>query len=127
MSSATSRSGASLRLDLFSDAVFAVAITLLVLNLPVTAVSGSLLGALAARWAAFAAFGISFVIIGCLWVSHFRLLQLVDTVDGALLMLNLGVLLCIVLVPFGASTLAEFVTRPDAQSHVAAAMFAGIL
>lgn len=116
-----------LRMELFSDAVFAVAITLLVLDLPLSGVSGSLLQALADRWAAFAAFGISFAIIGCVWVSHFRLLRLVDDADGKVLFTNLAVLLSVVLVPFGTSTMAQFVTRPDRQSHLAAALFAGIL
>ncbi len=116
-----------LRVDLFSDAVFAVAITLLVLDLPLAGTSGSLLDALAARWAAFSAFGISFVIVGCLWVSHFRLFRMVEDVDGPLLFLNLALLLSIVLIPFGAATMSSFVTQPGAQSHLAAALFAGIL
>ena len=116
-----------LRVDLFSDAVFAVAITLLVLNLPLTGATGPLLPALADRWPAFAAFGIGFVLIGCLWISHFRLFLMVDTIDSSLLFLNLALLFSIVLVPFGASTLATFVTHPGAQSHIAAALFAGIL
>lgn len=116
-----------LRMELFSDAVFAVAITLLVLDLPLTNVSGSLLQALADRWPAFAAFGISFAIVGCVWVSHFRLMRLVGAADGTLLFLNLAVLLSVVLVPFGASTVASFVTRSSAQSHVAAALFAAVL
>jgi uncharacterized membrane protein len=119
--------GGRLRVDLFSDAVFAVAITVLVLNLPLTGVSESLLRALADRWPAFAAFGISFVIIGCLWVSHFRLFRHVQRVDGPLLFLNLALLLSVVLVPFGTSTLATFVTRAGSQSHLAAALFACIL
>lgn len=122
-----SHASGRLRVDLFSDAVFAVAITLLVLNLPLTGVTGPLLPALSDRWPAFAAFGIGFVLIGCLWVSHFRLFLRVDNVDAPLLFLNLALLFSIVLVPFGASTMATFVTRPGAQSHVAAALFAGIL
>lgn len=116
-----------LRLELFSDAVFAVAITLLVLNLPLTGASGPLLGALSDRWPAFAAFGISFAIIGCLWVSHFRLLRIVGQTDGVVLFTNLALLLTIVLVPFGTSTMATFVTKPGSQSHLAAAMFAAVL
>lgn len=115
------------RVEAFSDGVFAVAITLLVLNLPLSGVTGPLLPALADRWPAFAAFGIGFVLIGCLWVSHFRLFLRVDQVDAPLLFLNLALLFSIVLVPFGASTMATFVMRPGAQSHVAAALFAGIL
>lgn len=116
-----------LRLELFSDAVIAVAITVLVLNLPLTGASGSLLEALASRWAAFAAFGISFALIGCVWVSHYRLLRMVHEPDGVVLFMNLAVLLSVVLVPFGTSTIASFVTSPAAQSHFAAALFAGIL
>jgi uncharacterized membrane protein len=127
MSKSRSRDSGRLRVELFSDAVFAVAITLLVLNLPLAGASGSLLGALADRWPAFAAFGISFVLIGCLWVSHLRLFHLIDEVDSSLLFLNLALLFSIVLVPFGTSTLATFLTRPGTQSHLAAALFAGIL
>lgn len=127
MSRAPSHDHSRLRVDLFSDAVFAVAITLLVLNLPLSNVSGSLLTALADRWAAFVAFGISFVIIGCLWVSHFRLFRLIDEVDSVLLFLNLALLFTIVLLPFGASTIATFVTGPGTQSHLAASLFAGSL
>ncbi len=127
MSNSPSHGSARLRIDMFSDAVFAVAITLLVLNLPLTGASGTLLTALADRWPAFAAFCISFVLIGCLWVSHFRLFRLVGEVDSLLLFLNLALLFSIVLVPFGASTLATFVTRPATQSHLAAALFAGTL
>ncbi|MFN2581149.1 MAG: TMEM175 family protein [Candidatus Dormibacteria bacterium] len=121
------RDNERLRVDLFSDAVFAVAITLLVLNLPLTSASGSLLDALADRWAAFAAFGISFAIIGCVWVSHFRLLRNVHTPSGPFLFLNLAVLLTVVLVPFGTSTMATFVTKADSESHIAAALFASVL
>lgn len=116
-----------LRVELFSDAVFAVAITLLVLDLPLTKASGSLLHALADRWASFAGFGISFALLGCVWVSHYRLLRRAPRIDGALLFLNLLVLMSIVLVPFGTSTIATFVTSSGDQSHLAAALFAGIL
>ncbi len=116
-----------MRVDLFSDAVFAVAITLLVLNLPVPVGSGSLMSALADRWPAFAAFGISFVLVGCLWVSHYRLFRAIGEVDSTLLFLNLALLFSIVLVPFVASTLATFVTHPGSDAHLAAALFAGTL
>ena len=116
-----------LRVELFSDAVFAVAITLLVLNLPLTRASGSLLHALADRWASFAGFGISFALLGCVWVSHYRLLRRGPRIDGPFLFLNLLVLMSIVLVPFGTSTIATFVVSSGDQSHLAAALFAAIL
>jgi len=115
------------RFEIFSDAVFAVAITLLVLNLPLGHVSGPLLNALADRWPSFAAFGISFVIVGCIWVSHFRLCRSVQHIDVELLFLNLALLMTIVLVPFGASLMATFVTDPGFSAHLAAALFAGVM
>jgi uncharacterized membrane protein len=119
--------GERLRVELFSDAVFAVAITVLVLGLPLTTAPGSLLDALGSRWVSFAAFGISFAIIGCLWVSHWRILRVVEQCDEALALVNLMLLLFVVLIPFGASTMATFVTRQGAQSKLAAALFAAIL
>ena len=119
--------GERLRLELFSDAVFAVAITVLVLGLPLTTESGSLLDALGSRWVSFAAFGISFAVIGCLWVGHWRLFRLVTRCDEVLALVNLVLLLFIVVIPFGASTMASFVTRQGAQAKFAAALFPAIL
>ena len=127
MSSSGADSSSRLRVELFSDAVFAVAITLLVLELPLKDASGSLVAALADHWPAFAAFGISFVLIGCVWMSHYRLFRRVEEVDSPLLLLNLLMLFSVVLVPFGASTMATFLARPEAQSRPAAAVFAGVL
>jgi uncharacterized membrane protein len=115
------------RVELFSDAVFAVAITLLVLDLRVPDTSGSLAAALADRWPAFAAFGISFVIVGCIWVNHSKVFASVQHVDTAMLFLNLALLMCVVLVPFGTSLLASYVTKANAQSHIAAAIFSAIM
>lgn len=119
--------GERLRVELFSDAVFAVAITVLVLGLPLTTASGSVLDALGSRWVSFAAFGISFAIIGCLWVSHWRLFHRVKHCDEAIALVNLAVLLFVVLVPFGASTMATFLSRNGGQAKLAAALFAAIL
>lgn len=118
---------ARLRIELFSDAVFAVAITVLVLGLPVNTASGTLVGALADRWEAFAAFGISFTVIGCIWVGHWRMFRQVSRADEVLALVNLAVLLFIVLIPFGASTLATYVIRPGTQANIAAALFPAIL
>jgi uncharacterized membrane protein len=115
------------RIEIFSDAVFAVAITLLILDLRVPDTSGSVINGLADRWPTFAAFGISFVIVGCIWISHYRVFRNVREVDTVLLFLNLALLMTVVLVPFGTSLMAAFVTHADMQSHVAAALFSSIL
>lgn len=118
---------APFRAETFSDAVFAVAITLLVLDLRIPATSGSLVSALTERWPNFAAFAISFVIVGCLWMNHHRCFKLVRWNDSKLLLINLVLLMFVVLVPFGASLIATFVTKSDSQSHLAAAVFSTIM
>jgi len=121
--SAVDVAGRHSRVELFSDAVFAVAITLLVLDLRVPDVAGSLTAALADRWPAFAAFAISFVTVGCIWVNHSKVFASVQRVDTVLLFLNLALLMSVVLVPFGTSLIASYVTRSSDQSHIAAAIF----
>ena len=125
--SAVDVAGRHSRVELFSDAVFAVAITLLVLDLRVPDVAGSLTAALADRWPAFAAFAISFVTVGCIWVNHSKVFASVQRVDTVLLFLNLALLMCVVLVPFGTSLMASYVTKADTQSHIAAAIFSAIM
>jgi uncharacterized membrane protein len=115
------------RVELFSDAVFAVAITLTAVNLPVVNQPGSLIATFADRWASFASFGISFFLLGSLWMGHFQLMRLVSRVDGLLLLANLGLLLVCVLVPFGTSVMATFVPRGGVDAQGAAALYSGII
>jgi uncharacterized membrane protein len=113
------------RVEAFSDGVFAVAITLLVLDLAPTTISGGLLTALADRWPNFAAFALSFVIIGIVWVNHHALLGTVRLVDRPLLFLNLFLLMSVVLIPFSTSLFARYLVRGGGDSHLAAAVFSG--
>src|SRR5206468_3769657 len=78
------------RLEAFSDGVLAVAITLLVLDLHVTPDSSlSLVAQLGAEWPSFAAYGISFFVIGVIWVNHHALIGLAARVDRGLMFYNL--------------------------------------
>src|SRR5579864_8926978 len=113
------------RVEAFSDGVFAVAITLLVLDLRTPETTGSLIGALADEWPVFAAFAISFLVIGVVWVNHHTLFHQLDHVDRALLFLNLGLLMTVVLIPFTTSLFAQYVGHPGTQAQVAAALFNG--
>jgi uncharacterized membrane protein len=116
------------RVQAFSDGVFAVAITLLVLDLTAPAVtSGHLLAALADRWPDFAAFGLSFFTIGIIWVNHHVVFDAVRRVDRPLLFLNLGLLMSVVLLPFSTSLFARFLVVGGEGSHVAAAIFSASL
>lgn len=111
------------RVEAFSDGVFAVAITLLVLDLHVPAASGSLIAGLADEWPAFAAFAISFLVIGIVWVNHHTLFHLLSRVDRVLLFVNLFLLMTIVLIPFVTALFADYVLTAGRQASVAAALY----
>ena len=111
------------RVEAFSDGVFAVAITLLVLDLRAPLTSGSLIGALADEWPEFAAFLISFMFIGVVWVNHHAIFHRLARVDRPLLFFNLFLLLAIVVIPFVTSLFALYVAHADSQASVAAALF----
>ncbi len=116
------------RVEAFSDGVFAVAITLLVLDLvPPALNTPDLLAALADRWPDFAAFALSFLTIGIIWVNHHVVFETVQRVDRPLLFLNIGLLMSVVLLPFSTSLFARFLVVGGAQSHLAAALYSGSL
>jgi uncharacterized membrane protein len=97
------------RLEAFSDGVLAVAITLLVLDLHVNPLAPEgLARQLADQWPSFAAFGVSFLVIGVIWVNHHVVLGMVTAPDRVLLFDNLLLLAFVVSVPFTTSTLAGY-------------------
>src|ERR1700730_3925987 len=118
----------SARLEAFSDGVFAVAITLLALDLAVAGPGhGTLAHQLDAKWPSFAAFLISFLTIGIIWVNHHMVFKNLSEIDRTLLFLNLLLLLFVVSIPFVTSTVAKYVTRGGTDSHLAAALYMGAL
>ena len=97
------------RLEAFSDGVFAVAITLLALDLTVAGPGHSpLADQLHEKWPAFLAYLISFFMIGIIWVNHHVLVRSIIKVDRLLLFLNLVLLLFVVLIPFATTTVADY-------------------
>jgi uncharacterized membrane protein len=116
------------RLEAFSDGVFAVAITLLALNLTVAGPGHgiSLARQLGTHWPSFVAYVISFFTIGIIWVNHHALIRSVKAVDRALLFLNLVLLLFVVLIPFGTATAADYLSKDNWDSRVAMAIYAGV-
>ncbi|TMF62664.1 MAG: DUF1211 domain-containing protein [Chloroflexi bacterium] len=99
----------SSRLEAFSDGVFAIAATLLVLELRVPRDVRDLGGALLGSWPAYAAYVVSFATIGIIWVNHHVLLDHLRRVDRPLLYLNLLLLLSVAIVPFPTSLMDEYV------------------
>lgn len=99
------------RMILFSDAVFAIAITLLVLEIKVPHISEnidhSLFYVLVGMTPKFIGFFISFFVIGQYWIVHHKLFGFVDDYNGRLLWLNLVFLLSIVLMPFSTGLYSE--------------------
>ncbi|GAB3583881.1 TMEM175 family protein [Leifsonia lichenia] len=116
------------RLEAFSDGVLAVAITLLVLDLHVDPGKGGSLGEqLLASWPSFAAYVVSFLVIGVIWVNHHAIFGLATTVDRVLLFWNLILLMFVTAVPFTTSTLAGALAEASAgDTRVAAVLYGGV-
>jgi uncharacterized membrane protein len=121
------------RLEAFSDGVFAIAITLLVLEIrvpPAEALAdpGRLIAALADLWPSYLGYAISFITVGIIWANHHNLIRLVASVDHGLMLANLGLLLVIGFVPFPTALLAATLGTPSAQIGVLvyAATFTGL-
>jgi uncharacterized membrane protein len=114
------------RLESFSDGVIAVAATLLVLNITVPRLRPheSLIHALLHMWPAYAAYAVSFITIGIIWVNHHAMISRLRIADHAILMLNLLLLLSIALLPFATSLFAAFL-RETRGANLAAALYAG--
>ena len=113
------------RIEAFSDGVFAIAITLLILDLKVPSVPAGGLGpALLAEWPGYAAFLVSFAFIGIMWVNHHRLFTHIGRANNALLIFNLLLLLGVCVIPFSTAVLAAYLNRADARA--AALLYNGV-
>jgi uncharacterized membrane protein len=120
----------SRRLEAFSDGVFAIAITLLVLDLRVPprdkVAEGDLVTALAHEWPAYFAYAVSFLVVGIIWVNHHMIFNKVRLVDRPVLFINLILLLLVSAIPFPTRVLAEYLTA-DRNAHVAAAVYSATM
>ncbi len=111
------------RLEAFSDGVFAIAITLLVLELTVPAGSESdLLGAFLDQWRSYLAYLVSFLTIGAVWLAHSVITEFIGRADAVLLRLNLLLLMVVSFLPFPTRLLAEYTSDHDA-ARVAATIY----
>jgi uncharacterized membrane protein len=114
------------RLEAFSDGVFAVAITLLVLNIKVPPLyldEGHLVEALSGQLPTLFAFVTSFFTVGVMWLNHHRLFAHIKRTNTVLLMLNLLLLLIVVFIPVPTALLAEYIAQPDL--HLAVIIYGG--
>ena len=115
------------RLEAFSDGVFAIAITLLILEIrvPEHSDSGRLGTALLHLWPSFLAYATSFFEIGVIWINHHRLFTVIGTTDQRLLIFNTLLLFGVAFLPFPTALLARYLTHPD--GWIAAAIYNGTL
>ncbi len=86
------------RLEAFSDGVFAIIITIMVLDLKVPAQNGP--AGLVNLWPVFLSYLISYVLVATYWVNHHHIFHQVRSVNNRILWTNIGLLFCISLVPF---------------------------
>ena len=104
------------RLEAFSDGVFAIAITLLVIEIAVPAHAGShLLSALFGERPIYLAYFIAFMSIGIVWIEHNALTEALERVNSGFLRLNLLLLLLVAFLPYPARVMQEYLRLTDTE------------
>src|SRR5262245_48941237 len=114
------------RLEAFSDGVFAIAITLLVLTIPAPSDFRHLGHALAHQWPAYAAYVVSFAVIGIMWLNHHTVFGHFQRVDRNAVYLNLVLLATIVFVPYPTGIFGEALQRGEGQ-RIAAVFYSLVM
>jgi uncharacterized membrane protein len=115
------------RLEAFSDGVFAIAITLLVLEIKVPHSATSALGSeLLSLWPSYLAYAMSFIVIGAIWINHHTMFKHIVRADEMLLLLNTLHLMFIAFLPFPTAVLAEAL-HSRADEPLATAFYGGTL
>lgn len=117
------------RLETFSDGVFAIAITLLILEIRIPTVDeaanrNGLWRELIDLWPSYFGYLISFMVIGIMWINHHHVFKFLDGVDPWLLAINLALLLCVAFIPFPTSLVAEHISEPDERT--ATLLYSGV-
>ena len=95
------------RLEIFADGIFAIAATLLIIDVSVHAPGGALGAELEHAWPQYTAYGVSFLIIGIWWVNHHHCMTLIGRADRTFLFANIALLGCIAFLPFPTALVAE--------------------
>jgi uncharacterized membrane protein len=115
------------RMEAFSDGVLAIVITLLILDVKVPPSAGGHLGReLARQWPQYAAYLISFLVVGIIWLNHHATVQLLARTDHTLQVLNLLLLLPISVLPWPTAVLAEYIREGTAGDQRIAVLLYGV-
>lgn len=120
------------RLVFFSDAVFAIAITLLVLEIRLPAGEGELtnselLNQLLALWRQYLAYVVSSLVIGTFWMGHHRKFRFIHSYDNNLIRLNLLLLMIVAFIPFPTAVLSEYGNRTATIFYALTMVAVGLL
>jgi uncharacterized membrane protein len=120
------------RLVFFSDAVFAIAITLLALEIRLPSMGENvtdhqLLQSLLAIWQKYLSFAVSFLVIGVFWMGHHRKFRFIVRYDTNLLLLNILLLMGIAFIPFPTSVISEYSDRTATIFYAVTMTMAGLL
>jgi uncharacterized membrane protein len=120
------------RIEAFSDAVFAIAITLLVIEIGVPHLDDepagtTLFEALIEQWPSYLGYAISFLQIGVIWANHHNRFRYIARSDHLLLFLNILFLMCVAFIPFPTALLAEYLQGSGAERTMAGAVYVGTL
>jgi uncharacterized membrane protein len=99
------------RVEAFSDGVFAIAITLLILTITQPDYSKHLAKELAQRWPALAAYVVSFAVIGIMWLNHHTIFSHLEYIDRGMFYRNLVLLMTIVFIPYPTGIFGETLRR----------------
>jgi uncharacterized membrane protein len=99
------------RVEAFSDGVFAIAITLLVLTVAQPRTYRGLAHELATQWPSLAAYIVSFTVIGVMWINHHSVFMYLEQVDRGLLYLNLLLLMTIAFLPYPTGVLGQALAK----------------
>jgi uncharacterized membrane protein len=116
------------RLETFADGVMAIAITLLILEIAVPHVDTgeSLAAALADQWPSYAAYVVSFLTIGIMWVNHHHMFTLIQRTTHTFLMMNVVFLMTIAALPWPTALIADYI-RDSAHRPVATLVYGGTM
>ncbi|HLL98956.1 MAG TPA: TMEM175 family protein [Rubrobacteraceae bacterium] len=120
------------RIEAFSDGVFAIAITLLIIEIGVPHLEDEPPGttlpqALVGLWPSYLGYLISFLQIGVIWANHHNRFRFIERSDHGLLFLNILFLMCVAFIPFPTALLAEYLERSASERETAGVIYAGTL
>ncbi|MFJ4668376.1 TMEM175 family protein [Kitasatospora purpeofusca] len=103
------------RMEAFSDGIFTMACTLLVIDLAVPSGSTHLLHAVAGQWPSYLGYLVSFATIGAIWLAHSVITEYLDHASLWLMRLNLILMLSVTYLPFPTRLLAEYIREGDSE------------